>query len=183
MYAQGVGVTTLDQVVRADHVSKSQLYHYFLHKEALVHAVIERQPNRVMNLQQPYFEQLDSMAAFQRWRDFMVQWYENGQTPHGCRIGSLANEVASTSATSRVLLGETFRVWQSYLSDGLCRMRRNGEIDPNADPDELGISIVAALEGGYLLAKTARDIRPFRLALDLAMGHIRLHITPTSGKV
>jgi hypothetical protein len=62
-------------------------------------------------------------------------------------------------------------------------MRRNGEIDPNADPDELGISIVAALEGGYLLAKTARDIRPFRLALDLAMGHIRLHITPTSGKV
>jgi len=41
MRVRGVGGTTLDDVVVASNVSKSQLYRHFEYKQALVRAVIE----------------------------------------------------------------------------------------------------------------------------------------------
>jgi hypothetical protein len=32
---------------------------------------------------------------------------------------------------------------------------------------------MAALQGGYLLAQTARDVRPMEVALDMALDHVR----------
>ena len=48
MYIQGVGGTTLDDVLAASGVSKSQLYHHFDGKDALVRAVIDHVGERVL---------------------------------------------------------------------------------------------------------------------------------------
>jgi AcrR family transcriptional regulator len=50
-YAQGVERTSLDDVMAASGVSKSQLYHYFADKDALVLEVIARQTERVLDAQ------------------------------------------------------------------------------------------------------------------------------------
>ena len=50
----------------------SQLYHYFPDKNALVHAVIEHQADEIIDGQRPLLDQLDSLAAFQQWRDMLV---------------------------------------------------------------------------------------------------------------
>jgi AcrR family transcriptional regulator len=47
--------TTLDDVMGKSGVSKSQLYHYFADKDALVLEVITLQSERVMTAQQPHF--------------------------------------------------------------------------------------------------------------------------------
>jgi TetR/AcrR family transcriptional repressor of nem operon len=36
---------------------------------------------------------------------------------------------------------------------------------------------MAALQGGYLFAQTARDIRPMEAALDMALDNIKTHLT------
>ena len=51
-------------------------------------------------------------------------------------------------------------------------MRDDGELVPEADPDELALTMMSALQGGLLMAQTTRSVRPLELALNMALGHI-----------
>ena len=52
-------------------------------------------------------------------------------------------------------------------------MRANGVLRADADPDVLATGLMAALQGGYLLAQTNRDVEPMELALNMAISHVR----------
>jgi TetR/AcrR family transcriptional repressor of nem operon len=58
------------------------------------------------------------------------------------------------------------------LRRGLGAMRDSGKLKPEANPAELATAVIAALQGGLLLAQTTRSSRPLELALDMAIGHI-----------
>ena len=72
MFRHGVAGTSTEDVLAAAQVSNSQLYHYFPDKNALVHAVIEHQADEIIDGQRPLLDELDSLAAFQQWRDMLV---------------------------------------------------------------------------------------------------------------
>ena len=50
-------------------------------------------------------------------------------------------------------------------------MRERGELAASADPHELALALLAAVEGGLLLAKTTHSSRPLEIALDMAVEH------------
>src|SRR5581483_289960 len=54
IFQQGVAGTTVEEVRDGAHVSSSQLYHYFEDKPALVRAVIERQVDRAIGMQEQF---------------------------------------------------------------------------------------------------------------------------------
>src|SRR5258708_12631851 len=63
IYAHGVERTSLDDVMAASGVSKSQLYHYFAVKDALVLEVIAKQTEPVLDAQRPHLAALNSLPA------------------------------------------------------------------------------------------------------------------------
>ena len=73
---RGVAVATLDDIRARTQTSKSQLFHYFPDgKEQLLLAVAEHEAQMVLDDQQPYLGELTSWAAWQRWRDAVVDRY------------------------------------------------------------------------------------------------------------
>jgi hypothetical protein len=90
----------------------------------------------------------------------------------GCPIGSLANELSDQSNETRELLAHCFKEWESYFADGFRTMSNRGELDECSSPEELATTIMAAIQGGLLLAQTTRSTRPLELALDMAIGHV-----------
>ena len=54
-------------------------------------------------------------------------------------------------------------------------MKANDTLSEDADPATLATGIMAALQGGYVLAQAARDPAPMRIALELAMDSVRAH--------
>jgi TetR/AcrR family transcriptional repressor of nem operon len=172
MHANGVAGTTMDQVVEASGTSKSQLYHYFDDKDALVTAVIKMQAARVMERHEPHLEQLSSLQGLRRWRDAIVRFIDERHGAHGCEIGSLASELTDRSEPARILINATFRNWESYLAAGIRRMQDRGQLDASIDPAELATGIMAAYQGGYLLSQAARSAQPMALALDLAIRNV-----------
>src|SRR3954452_8137889 len=72
IFERGVAGTTLDDVRAAASVSKSQLYHYFADKDDLVHAVINRTVQQVLDAQ-PRLADLSSWAAIASWLDDLVE--------------------------------------------------------------------------------------------------------------
>jgi TetR/AcrR family transcriptional regulator, transcriptional repressor for nem operon len=175
IYGHGVERTSLDDVMAASGVSKSQLYHYFADKEALVLEVIARQTERVLDAQRPHLEALDSLPALKAWRNAIVGLNEATQG-RGCPLGNLANELATDSEPARKRLADSFSMWRGRIENGLAKMRERGELSASADPHELALALLSAVEGGLLLAKTTHSSRPLEIAIDMAIDYVARHV-------
>jgi len=175
-YTHGVDRTSLDDVMAVSCVSKSQLYHYFADKDALVLEVIARQTKRVLDAQQPHLGALDSLSALKAWGDAIVQLGKAAQGK-GCPLGSLASELANESEPARKRLADGFAIWHERIELGLIQMRERGDLAASADPHKLAFALLSAVEGGLLLAKTTHSTRPLEIALDMAIEHVARRVT------
>jgi TetR/AcrR family transcriptional regulator, transcriptional repressor for nem operon len=176
IYAHGVDRTSLDEVMAASGVSKSQLYHYFADKAALVLEVIALQAERVLAAQQPHLGALDSLRALRAWGQAIVRLNEQVDM-RGCPLGSLANDLANTSESARTRLAADFGTWIDQVEQGLAKMHERGELTKSTNPHELAIALLSAVQGGLLLAKTTRTSRPLEIAMDMAIAHVAKHMT------
>ena len=177
MYVKGVHATTLDDIRAATGTSKSQLYRHFPDKDALVHAVIALRGRQVMERETQRLGRLNSFSGLVRWRNALVQANSLQNGAYGCALGSMASELADQDEEARVSLGELFKSWEELLAAGLRRMQAKGTLRPDADSGQLAVGLMAALQGGYLLANTAHDVRPMEIALDLALEHLKSYLT------
>jgi TetR/AcrR family transcriptional regulator, transcriptional repressor for nem operon len=172
MYIRGVGATTLDEVVVASGVSKSQLYHHFAGKDALVRAVIDHMGELVIDRERDALGHVSTIAGLKRWRDALVQNNALRHGAYGCALGSLASEVSDHDEVARRALSQLLIEWQELLADVLRRLRDSGVLPPEAPIDQLATGLMGALQGGYMLAQTARDVTPMATSIDMALAHI-----------
>ncbi|MFI5728963.1 TetR/AcrR family transcriptional regulator [Kribbella sp. NPDC051587] len=172
MVEQGVARTTIEEIQAAAGVSPSQLYHYFPGKSALVSAVIDFQTGRVLETQGPGFGRLDTIDSLTRWRDMMVGILTEVQCIGGCPLGSLASDLAESDPVARVQLAKAFGLWEELIRDGLTQLQERGELAATADPAELAVAMLAAVQGGLLLSQVRRDPAPLRVAVDTMIAHL-----------
>ena len=173
MFERGVAGTSTEDVRVAAGVSNSQLYHYFTDKSALVRAVCAHQTEAVLAGQEPLLSRLDSVEALTAWRDQVVAGQRRLRYVGGCPLGSLSSELAETDDDARAALAEGFARWEAAIRQGLHVMRRRGDLRPDADPERLALGVLAALQGGLLLAQVARDAAPLEAGLDVAISAVR----------
>lgn len=173
MYERGVASTTLADVRTASGMSKSQLYQHFADKNALVSEVIDFRAAALLAQQRRRLEKVDSLRGLELWRDDMVERNALRDGAYGCPLGSMANEIADKDQDLRRAIATHFDEWLQMLIDAIDRLRTLGVLRAEADSRALAIGLLAALQGGYLLAKTARDVKFMRVAVDMAIAQIR----------
>ena len=178
MYVKSVGGTTLDDVLVASGVSKSRLYRHFSDKRDLVRAVIEQAGERVIARETARLTKVSTVAGLRRWRDALVQSNALEHGMYGCALGSLANEVADQDTAARDTLNRLFTAWQDLLDGALRRLQLARVLDDSVDTSRLAVGLMAAVQGGYLLAQTARDVAPMATAIDLALAHLESLTAP-----
>jgi TetR/AcrR family transcriptional repressor of nem operon len=172
MYIQGVAATTLDDVIAASGASKSQLYHHFDGKEALVRAVVDHIGHLVIERERDALGHVSTIRGLRRWRDALVQNNALRHGAYGCALGSLASEVSDHDAVAREALARLFREWQELLEGVLQRLQDRGALPSDVSIGRLATGLMAALQGGYLLSQTARSITPMETSIDMALAHI-----------
>src|SRR5215469_2324838 len=69
MFTRGVGATSLEDVVAASGVSKSQLYHHFAGKDEVVRAVVALMGERVILRERDSLGRVSTIAGLRAWRD------------------------------------------------------------------------------------------------------------------
>jgi len=176
MYVKGVHATTLDDVRAATGTSKSQLYRHFPDKDALVHAVIALRGQQVIERETQRLGRFNSFSGLVRWRNALIQANALQNGAYGCALGSMANELSDQDEQARTILADLFKTWEELIAAGLQRMQDKGTLKPAAAPEQLAIGLMAALQGGYLLANTAHDVRPMEIAIDLALEHLKSYL-------
>jgi TetR/AcrR family transcriptional repressor of nem operon len=172
MFERGVAGTSTDDVRAAAGVSTSQIYHYFSDKRTLVLAVIAHQTEAVLTTQEPLLSSLDSLEALRAWRDFLVALQQGHGCRGGCPIGSLGSELADVDDEARRAVATGYARWEGSIRSGLHAMRDRGDLRPDADPDQLALATLTALQGGLLLTQIRRDTVALEAALDSMINHI-----------
>ena len=172
MYVRGIGATTLDDVLAASGASKSQLYRHFANKDEVVRAVIELMGEQVIQRERNALGGVSTMADLRRWRDALVKNNALRHGAYGCALGSFASEVADQDDVARRTILELFAEWKDLLAGAIRRLQENGTLPPGAPVDELATGLLGALQGGYVLAQTARDVTPMATSIDMALTHI-----------
>lgn len=173
MYVRGVNAVTLDDVRQATATSKSQLYKHFAGKRELIRAVLDYRAAQVLGREEQRLQRLKSMRGLRRWRDALVQGAALQGGAYGCALGSMAIELSDQDEQARAAIAQYFASWEGLLADGLRRMQDDGALADTADPDALATGLMAALQGGYLLAQANHDVTAMATALDMALAHIQ----------
>jgi len=90
--------------------------------------------------------------------------------------------VAETEPEARAAVAAGFRRWEDTIRAGLRQMHALGRLTPGADPDELALATLAAVQGGLLLAQIQRDTRPLEASLDAIIQLIATLSTSDAGR-
>jgi AcrR family transcriptional regulator len=159
---QGYSGTGIKQIAAAADAQLGSIYHFYPGgKEELAERVIETAG--------PFFAALVA-ASMEPAPDDPVAWVEAffaGAAENveasgyqdACPIATVALEVASTSERLRLATAGAFGEWIDAIAEWL---RRLGV--PEAELRPLATSLLAALEGGFVLARATRSTEPLEAA-------------------
>ena len=81
--------------------------------------------------------------------------------------------MAEIDDVARMAVARGFGRWEARIRDGLRAMHARGDLPADADPGDLALAMLAALQGGLLLAQVQRDTRPLEVALDAMLDRIQ----------
>jgi AcrR family transcriptional regulator len=153
------------------------MYHYFTDKKELIQAVVAHQAAAAVHAQLA-MGPLDSIEALQAWVDFHLETQRRRHCVGGCTLGSLVSQVAESDPIAREQLDAGFTAWEQPISAGLQMMQDRGELSAGADPRQLGVAAIAALEGGLLLTQIQRSLAPLESALTTFLSYVESVANP-----
>jgi AcrR family transcriptional regulator len=167
----GAVATTLDDVMARTETSKSQLFHYFPSgKEQLLLAVAELEAARVLSDQQPHLSKLTSWAAWQRWRDVVVERYRaQGQQ---CPLSTVMSEMGRTPGAQAVT-SALIDQWRTEIESGVRAMQQQGKMTESIDPARAAAALLAGIQGGVSVLLNTGDISYLEAALDVGIANLR----------
>ncbi|MGW4126075.1 TetR/AcrR family transcriptional regulator [Nocardia sp. NPDC004711] len=150
-------------------VGQGSMYHHFRGKPDLARVAIARtttaQRGEVEKLFAAEGAAIDRIAAYlERDRDVLK----------GCPVGRLTQdpEVVAESRL-REPIAETFDWLCDLLAQVLIEGIAAGELNPDLDPQDTAATLVATMQGGYVLARAAQDPQRFDQAVQGVLNLLR----------
>jgi len=168
----GVATATLDDIMARTETSKSQLFHYFPDgKEQLLLAVATHEAQQVLDDQQPYLGDLTSWAAWQRWRDAVLERYRRqGQN---CPLSVLMSEIGRSTPGAQAVTSALMRQWHDEIAAGVRHMQAVGKVSDDFDADRMAAALLAGIQGGVGIMLATGDLSYLEAALDVGVGSLR----------
>ena len=151
---RGFHGTSLKDVVTAAPATTGSVYHFFpAGKSELAEAVLRETGETYRQLFELVAADAPTVAAgFAAFFDGAAAVLEETDFIDVCAIGTVAREVASTDERLRGAAADVFAGW---IATAAGRLESAG-VAP-AEATALATTLVAALEGAFVLARTARD--------------------------
>ncbi|GAA2458100.1 TetR/AcrR family transcriptional regulator [Streptomyces macrosporus] len=160
-------------VQRRSGVGQGSMYHHFDGKPALALAAVRRSAGQLRAAAEA--DPGGEGSAAERVRAYLRR---ERSVLRGCRIGGLARapDVVADPELRRPL-EETFDRLRGRIAAVLREGRERGEFTASLDPAATAATIVAVVQGGYVLARSAASPDPFRQAVEGLIALLDAHTT------
>ncbi|WP_337034889.1 TetR/AcrR family transcriptional regulator [Paenibacillus illinoisensis] len=156
---QGYSYVSMDEVVRASGVSKSNIYYHFRNKEELLQAVVQywiaQYESQVYILlsqrERSVEERVNSFIAT------LSAGIEGRNFEGSCPFITLYMQTPASAPDVKASISRFFRELQPMIEKLFQQGVDSGEFREGMDAGAVSSLFVAALEGSLVLAETARD--------------------------
>lgn len=166
LWQRGYVGTSPKAIQERSGVGQGSMYHHFRGKPDLALAAIERNAEELRNRADAVFTGPGTVteritAYLRRERDALK----------GCPVGRLTQDPdVMADPDLRAPVERTFAWLTDRLTALLTDGRASGELDPAIDPAATATTLVAVLQGGYVLARAAESADVYGRAVDGALG-------------
>lgn len=175
---RGFRATSVGDILQATQLPKGCFYHHFESKEALGQALLARWSAELEGRLLDYLTRPDGPPPLERIAA-ALDGFLTEQEQSGCRggsaFGNLALELSDESEAFRAPLSAAFRRLSSAFAGLLAQAREQGVLRTDTDAASLAEFLVAAIEGGILLARVHRDPAVLGGVLRAAEAHVWSH--------
>jgi TetR/AcrR family transcriptional regulator, transcriptional repressor for nem operon len=159
---------------------QGSMYHHFAGKSDLALAAVRRTAEDMRT--QAEGELSGPGAAYERIESYLLRERE---VLRGCPVGRLTQDPdVIADPVLRRPLEETFDWLRSRLARVLAEGRERGELARDLDAATTAATVVATLQGGYVLARAAASAEPFEQAIRGILALLaaqRTSVTATTG--
>lgn len=150
---------------------QGSMYHHFSGKPDLALAAIRRTAEEMRALAERQFS--GPGTVLERISAYLLRERE---VLKGCPVGRLTQDPDVVADPDlRRPVDETFAWLRDRLAGLLAEGRDRGELDAALDPAATAATVVAVLQGGYVLARAADSDEPFRQAVRGVLGLLEAH--------
>jgi AcrR family transcriptional regulator len=169
---KGYGSTSVADILQAAGANAGSLYYFFPGKQDVLVAVLEAYLAGIRPmLLAPAWEGIDDpiervFALLDRYRTALTASHHT----YGCPIGSLALELHEPDPPVRKLLAANFDQWVDAIEE--CFVQAGRRLPRNTDRRALATFALTTMEGGVMLARTARRIESFDASVRLLRDYV-----------
>lgn len=157
---------------------QGSLYHHFRSKQALAIAALDEMKAEEMASVEQLFD--PALPPLERISRYLAR---ERNALRGCRMARLANEAAMQEPDLRGPVASYLEHIAVLIASTLAEAQARGEIDANVDPKQIGATLLAIVEGGFVLARAHWDEARMREVLAGAALFVeRLRTAPPAGQ-
>lgn len=154
---KGYHATRISEIIEVSGVQKGNLYFYFKSKEELALALIEEARREYMAYLNSHVSGVSGLDKLDNVLAAVFEFHSRKKFIGGCIFGNIALEMGDQNPEFRDAVRGIFDEWVSLLGSLLEEALAGGEINLTLKPEQMARHIVAALEGGIMLARLSKD--------------------------
>ncbi len=160
--SQGYSAVGINRLCLDAGVVKGSFYHFFPSKQALLSAVIERNRSQLMDeLKSTSEPENDGRKRILAQLSAVLASAEEHKNASGCvlgcRLGSLASELAVSNETVRTASTHAFTEWQELLEADIEAGIGSGSITATVNPKATAVCLLAIIQGMSTLGRSFND--------------------------
>ncbi|HUC21206.1 MAG TPA: TetR/AcrR family transcriptional regulator [Streptosporangiaceae bacterium] len=145
---------------------QGSMYHHFGGKQDLAHAAIDRSATELITRTDAELGGPGTVAA--RVARYMRR---ERAALRGCPVGRLTMDPeVIANPDLRQPVGDAFAAVRDRLAAVLDEGRGNGELDPSIDPMAVAMTLIAVLQGGYVVARASGSADSYTQAVEGVLG-------------
>ncbi len=166
MQQQGVGATSIHDLLAASGIKKGALYHHFPGKDDLGLAVLERARAMFMDFIDTALAAPTPLDGLERFLDAVLEWHRSHGFIGGCLFGNTALEMSDGEPRYRDFVRQVFQQWSDKIGATVLAGQRAGQIRDDMSAGDLAQMVVSTIEGGIMLSRLHKQEQPLKACMD-----------------
>lgn len=165
LWERGYAATSPRAILAGSGVGQGSMYHHFAGKEDLA---VQALSGTASGLVEAAAEVLGAEGtAVERLVGYLRRHRE---VLRGCPVGRMAGDADVVGSPAlHAIVRDTFEKVRVMMSEVIAAGVEVGELDPETEPSSLADTVLAVVQGGYVLARAAGDTAPFDRAVEGAV--------------
>jgi AcrR family transcriptional regulator len=174
LWERGYAATSPRAILDRTGVGQGSMYHHFAGKEDLAAAAFAESAELTAGLAEEVLS--GPGTAVDRIRRYLLR---HRDVLRGCPVGRMAEEAdVLASEQLNAVLHNTFQRLRDQVRGVLLEGRSAGELPATLDADDVADTVLAVVQGGYVLARADGTPLPFHRAVNGAAAMIEMAVHP-----